>query len=188
MRLGLSLRRTLSTRESFLSSLAVKAKSEDPLFFAILDNASGRAVGYQTLMRIDAVHRVIEVGSILFTPALQRTIGATEAQYLFARYVFDALGYRRYEWKCNALNTPSRRAAERYGFTFEGVFGAHDCQRPQSRHRLVFDARFGMALAPRRLRGLARSWQFRRGRAPEGFARRAPALTERRQGLVAASW
>ena len=109
----------------FIASLEVKAKSEDPLFFAILDNATGRAVGYQTLMRIDAANRVIEVGNILYGAPMQRTIGATEAQFLFARHVFDDLSYRRYEWKCNALNAPSRRAAQRYGFTFEGVFRQH---------------------------------------------------------------
>jgi len=112
-------------RAVFKANIAAKAQSEDPLFFAILDNAAGKAVGYQTLMRIDATHRVIEVGNILFTPAMQRTIGASEAQYLFAAYVFDELGYRRYEWKCNALNAPSRRAALRFGFAFEGVFRQH---------------------------------------------------------------
>ena len=111
--------------QSFEASLAAKAKSEDPLFFAVIDNASGAPVGYQTLMRIDAANRVIEVGNILYTPALQRTVGATEAQYLFAAYVFDSLGYRRYEWKCNDLNAPSKRAAQRLGFVFEGVFRQH---------------------------------------------------------------
>jgi RimJ/RimL family protein N-acetyltransferase len=109
----------------FRANIEAKARSDDPLFFAVIDNASGSAVGYQTLMRIDAANRVIEVGNIMYTPAMQRTAGATEAQYLFARYVFDELGYRRYEWKCNALNAPSRRAAERFGFTFEGIFRQH---------------------------------------------------------------
>jgi RimJ/RimL family protein N-acetyltransferase len=76
-------------------------------------------------MRIEPSHRVIEVGSILFTPRLQRTVGATEAMYLMARHVFEDLGYRRYEWKCNALNAPSRGAALRLGFTFEGIFRQH---------------------------------------------------------------
>jgi len=76
-------------------------------------------------MRIEPVHRVIEVGSILYTPRLQQTTLATEAMYLMARHVFEDLGYRRYEWKCNALNAPSRRAALRFGFTFEGVFRQH---------------------------------------------------------------
>ena len=112
-------------RAAFQASLAAKAKSEDPLFFAIVDKASGRALGYQTLMRMDVPNRVVEVGNILYGPALQRTIGASEAQYLFARYVFDELNFRRYEWKCNDFNAPSKRAALRYGFAFEGVFRQH---------------------------------------------------------------
>jgi RimJ/RimL family protein N-acetyltransferase len=114
-----------ATRAAFEASLRQKALSEDPLFFAILDNASGDAVGYAAYMRIEPAHRVIEIGSILFTPRLQRTIGATEAMYLMARHVFEDLGYRRYEWKCNTLNAPSRNAALRMGFTFEGIFRQH---------------------------------------------------------------
>src|SRR6202167_5464408 len=111
-----------ATRAAFDSHLKQKASSEDPLAFVILDNSSGDAVGYASYMRIEPAHRVIEVGSILFTPRLQRTIGATEAMYLMARHVFEDLGYPRHEWKCNALNAPSRRAALRLGFTFEGIF------------------------------------------------------------------
>jgi len=122
----------------FKANIEAKAKSDDPLFSAIVDNVSGEAVGYQTLMRIDATHRVIEVGNILYTPAMQRTIGATEAQYLFARYVFDELGYRRYEWKCNDLNAPSKRAALRYGFTFEGVFRQHMIVKGRNRDTAWF--------------------------------------------------
>lgn len=107
------------------ASLAAKAASADPLFWAIVDAASGEALGYATLMRQDPAHLSIEVGNILFTPALQRRPGATEAMALLAGYAFDGLGYRRYEWKCNALNAPSRAAAERLGFTFEGVFRQH---------------------------------------------------------------
>ena len=109
----------------FAADIELKARSVDPHFFAVVDHASGRAVGYQALMRIEPTHRVIEVGNIMYTPAMQRTPGATEAQYLFARYVFDVLGNRRYEWKCNYLNAPSKRAAERFGFTFEGIFRQH---------------------------------------------------------------
>ena len=75
----------------------------DPLFFTILDAGTGRPSGYCSLMRIEPAHRVIEVGNILYLPCLQRTAGATEAMYLLARYVFEELGYRRYEWKCDAL-------------------------------------------------------------------------------------
>jgi RimJ/RimL family protein N-acetyltransferase len=114
-----------ATLHDFRASLETKARSEDPLFFAVIDRTTGRALGYHSLMRFDAANRVIEVGNIMYTPPLQRTAGATEAQYLFASYVFDTLGVRRYEWKCNAFNAPSRRAAERLGFTFEGIFRQH---------------------------------------------------------------
>jgi len=124
--------------DEFRSNIELKARSADPLFFAVVDNSSGRAVGYQTLMRIDAPNRVIEVGNIMYTPAMQRTAGATEAQYLFARYVFNELGYRRYEWKCNALNAPSRRAAVRFGFTFEGVFRQHMIVKGRNRDTAWF--------------------------------------------------
>jgi len=110
---------------AFKAHIERKAASDDPLFYAIIDKASGKAVGYATLMRIDITHRVIEVGNIMYGSPLQKTPGATEAQYLLMRYVFDTLGYRRYEWKCNALNEPSRRAAVRFGFSFEGIFRQH---------------------------------------------------------------
>jgi RimJ/RimL family protein N-acetyltransferase len=112
-------------RETFDANLEGKAASDDPLFYAIIDRALCRAVGHAALMRIDRRHRVIEVGNIVYAPALQRTRGATEAMFLLARYVFEELGYRRYEWKCNSLNEPSRRAALRLGFSFEGIFRQH---------------------------------------------------------------
>ena len=126
------------SRDEFRANIEAKARSADPLFFAVIDNASGRAVGYQTLMRIDVANRVIEVGNIMYIPAIQRTAGATEAQYLFATHVFDELGYRRYEWKCNALNAPSRRAAERFGFTFEGIFRQHMIVKGRNRDTAWF--------------------------------------------------
>ncbi|KVQ10703.1 GCN5 family acetyltransferase [Burkholderia ubonensis] len=98
------------------------AASTDPMHFAVVDVASGRAVGTLALMRIDPANGVIEVGSVTFSPALQRTPISTEAQYLLMRHVFDTLGYRRYEWKCDSLNAPSRKAAERLGFRYEGTF------------------------------------------------------------------
>jgi RimJ/RimL family protein N-acetyltransferase len=112
-------------RAAFDAHLQAKAASPDPKFFAIVDHASGEAVGHASLMRIDTKNRVIEVGGIMYSPRLKRTPGGTEAMYLLARYVFDDLGYRRYEWKCNALNAASRVAALRYGFTFEGIFRQH---------------------------------------------------------------
>jgi RimJ/RimL family protein N-acetyltransferase len=98
------------------------AAADDPLFHTIIDGASGRASGVASLMRIDSVNGVIEVGHIKYTPVLQRTVAATEAMFLLMRRVFDELGYRRYEWKCDALNAPSRAAAMRLGFVFEGIF------------------------------------------------------------------
>jgi RimJ/RimL family protein N-acetyltransferase len=125
-------------RAAFDVHLRRIAASEDPLFLAILDNASGRAVGYASYMRIEPVHRVIEVGSILYTPSLQQTTLATEAMYLMARHVFEDLGYRRYEWKCNKLNAPSRRAALRFGFRFEGVFRQHMIVKGRNRDTAWF--------------------------------------------------
>ena len=107
------------------------------MFFSILDG-DARAVGYASLMRIDAKNRVVEVGNILYGPRLQKTRAATEAMYLMARYVFEDLHYRRYEWKCNALNEPSRRAAERYGFVFEGLFRQHMLIKGQNRDTTWF--------------------------------------------------
>jgi RimJ/RimL family protein N-acetyltransferase len=95
---------------------------EDPLFHAILDKASGRAAGVASYLRIDPPVGVIEVGHIALSPALQQTVAATEAMFLMMSRVFDELGYRRYEWKCDSLNAPSRRAALRLGFAFEGIF------------------------------------------------------------------
>lgn len=97
------------------------AALDDPLFYAIVDN-TGKATGVAAYMRIDPSNGVIEVGHLNFSPALQRTAAATEAMYLMMRRAFDELGYRRYEWKCDSLNAPSRRAAERLGFGFEGEF------------------------------------------------------------------
>ena len=121
----------------FSAELARKAESLDPLFWAIVDRASGDAVGYATLMRIDVPHRVIEVGNILFTPAIQRRPGATETMALLAGHAFD-LGFRRYEWKCNALNAPSRSAAERLGFTYEGTFRQHMIVKGRNRDTAWF--------------------------------------------------
>jgi RimJ/RimL family protein N-acetyltransferase len=99
--------------------------STDPMFFAVVDCGSGRAEGRQALMRIDPAHGVIEIGNILWGPAIAKTRIATEALYLLASYVFDHLGYRRLEWKCDDNNEPSKRAARRFGFNFEGIFRQH---------------------------------------------------------------
>ncbi len=113
------------SREAYDEAFAKKAQSGDPLFFAIIETATGKPVGQAAYMRIEPANRCLEVGNIIFSPALQRRPGATEAMYLMARHVFEDLGYRRYEWKCNALNGPSREAALRLGFRFEGIFRQH---------------------------------------------------------------
>jgi RimJ/RimL family protein N-acetyltransferase len=110
------------TPDDLQAYLTKLERSEDPLHFAIIDALNGTAVGTAALMRIDPVHGAIEVGSITFSPRLKKTQAATESMYLLMRYAFDELGYRRYEWKCDSLNAPSRAAAARYGFTFEGIF------------------------------------------------------------------
>ncbi|PWW02999.1 GNAT family N-acetyltransferase [Mangrovibacter plantisponsor] len=107
---------------SFNQFIIQAAESRDPLHYAVIDNASGEATGSLALMRQDPKNGVIEVGSVIFSPRLQHTTAATEAHALLMQYVFNTLGYRRYEWKCDSLNAPSRRAAERLGFTFEGIF------------------------------------------------------------------
>ena len=96
--------------------------AQDRFHYAIVDKESGKALGTFALMRIDRNNRVIEVGAVTYSPKLKRTRLATEAQYLLARYVFEGLEYRRYEWKCYTLNQPSRRAAERLGFIYEVRF------------------------------------------------------------------
>ena len=114
------------------------ATSEDPLHFAVVDVASGRAGGRQALMRVTPEHGVIEIGSILWGRGIARTRLATEALYLHAAYCFDTLDYRRFEWKCNALNLPSQAAARRFGFTFEGVFRQHMIIKGDNRNTAWF--------------------------------------------------
>ena len=120
-------------------SVAIKEKQAqtDAVFLAIVPAATGQVAGYASYMRIEPVHGVVEVGNILLAPSLQRTTAATEAMFLMASHIF-AQGYRRYEWKCNALNLPSRRAAERLGFTFEGIFRQHMVVKGQSRDTAWF--------------------------------------------------
>ncbi|EXJ96210.1 hypothetical protein A1O1_01336 [Capronia coronata CBS 617.96] len=151
-----------TSAESFQAAVTVKSQSEDPLFFAISipNNSNSNSnsnsttstniqtannqpsdllvVGWLSLMRISPAHRVVEIGNILFSPLLQRTKAATEAMYLMAKYVFETLGYRRYEWKCDNMNAPSKRAALRFGFTFEGVFRQHMIYKGRSRDTAWF--------------------------------------------------
>jgi RimJ/RimL family protein N-acetyltransferase len=110
------------TLAEFEAWMAADCRGADPLFHAVVEAASGRALGMASYLRMEPQAGVIEVGHINYAPALQRTAAATEAMYLMMARVFDELGNRRYEWKCDALNAPSRAAAERLGFVFEGVF------------------------------------------------------------------
>ena len=120
-------------RSAFDAWIANRAASSDPLFFAVIDKRTGTIEGRQTLMRIDPANQAIEIGNIYWGPAISRTPVTTEANFLFAQYAFDALGYRRYEWKCNALNVPSRKAALRFGFTYEGHFRRSNIVKGRSR-------------------------------------------------------
>jgi RimJ/RimL family protein N-acetyltransferase len=108
--------------EAYREWMNTKCLGDDPLYYAILDPETGNAIGVASYLRIAPEVGVIEVGHIHFSPRLQKTPAATEAMYLMMRRVFEELGYRRYEWKCDSLNAGSRRAAERLGFQFEGIF------------------------------------------------------------------
>jgi RimJ/RimL family protein N-acetyltransferase len=120
------------------AGLKEKQVTSSAVFFALLTESNGCTEGYASYMRIDPANGVIEVGNILLAPSLQRTVAATEAMYLMARHIFEDLGYRRYEWKCNANNEPSRRAALRLGFTFEGIFRQHMVIKGQNRDTAWF--------------------------------------------------
>ena len=144
----------------FASYIAMRAAAEDPYAYAILD-LSERPIGLFTLLRIVPDMRVIEVGHVLYSPALQRTPLGTEAQYLLARYVFEDLGYRRFEWKCDALNAASRRAALRYGFVYEGIFRQYMIAKGRNRDNAwysIIDSEWP-----------ARKQSFERWLAPENF-------------------
>ncbi|MGQ0750925.1 MAG: GNAT family N-acetyltransferase [Betaproteobacteria bacterium] len=110
-----------ATFEAYLDWIDTSCLGSDPMFHAIIDNATGTAVGVASYMRIDARNGVMEVGHLNYSPLLQRTRTATEAMYLMMKRAFE-LGYRRYEWKCDALNAASRAAAQRLGFSYEGIF------------------------------------------------------------------
>ena len=152
-------------RQGFQAWLEKAAASTDPLFFGVIDTATGRCEGRQALMRIAPEHGVIEIGNVLWGPAMARSRVATEALFLHAHHVFETLGYRRFEWKCNALNAPSRRAAERFGFVYEGTFRQHMVQKGRSRDTTWFamiDSEWP------RLRAAYEAWL-----APENFDARA---------------
>ena len=127
-----------ATESDLRRAIEEKQSAAGAVFLAIVPAATGTAAGYASYMRMEPAQGVVEVGNILMTPGLQRTTAATEAMYLMAAHVFDKLGYRRYEWKCNAKNEPSRRAALRLGFTFEGIFRQHMVVKGENRDTAWF--------------------------------------------------
>jgi len=127
--------RTLAEVEEWITAAASR---DDPLVFAVVDRRSGRAEGRQTLVRITPKQRSVEIGNIYWGPAISRTAVTTEANFLFACYIFDELGYRRYEWKCDSLNAPSRAAAGRFGFTYEGHFRRAAITKGRTRDTIWF--------------------------------------------------
>ena len=147
--------------KAFANWLDDRAVALDPFAFAICDYVTGAALGIVTLMEIRPAMRVIEMGGIVYSPALQRSRPATEAQYLLARHVFEDLGYRRYEWKCNAMNAASMRAARRLGFSFEGIFRQHMVVKGRNRDTAWF------AMLDSEWPG--RQLAFERWLAPENF-------------------
>lgn len=146
--------------QTFTTWVGSRIKLDDPYSYAVVEK-SGRAVGVLTLMEIRPAMRSIEVGHVVYSPALQRTPLATEAQFLLACYVFETLNYRRYEWKCNALNAPSRRAALRFGFVFEGILRQHMIAKGRNRDTAYFSMLDG--------EWPARKAAFVRWLAPENF-------------------
>jgi RimJ/RimL family protein N-acetyltransferase len=148
---------------SFGAWLAERERSTSPYYFYSILDPDGRALGIFSLMRAEPAMRVIEIGHIVYGASLQRTPLATEAQYLLARYAFETLGYRRYEWKCNALNAASRRAALRFGFTYEGTFRQHMIVKGRSRDTVWFSMLDG--------EWPARKAAFERWLAPDNFDR-----------------
>jgi RimJ/RimL family protein N-acetyltransferase len=146
--------------DEFSAWIISRIALQDPYSYAIVD-PSGRALGIATLMEIRPAMRVVEVGHIVYSPALQRSPLGTEAQYLLARYAFERLGYRRYEWKCHSHNAASRRAALRYGFTFEGILRQQMIAKGRNRNTVMFsmlDSEWP-----------ARKANFERWLAPENF-------------------
>ena len=151
-----------ASQKDFSQWLAASARSEDPLFFAIVDRKRG-AAGLASFMRISPGHGVIEIGNIFFAAQLQRQREATEAIFLLLRHAFERLGYRRVEWKCDARNRRSRRAARRFGFRFEGLFRQHMVIKGQSRDTAWF------AITDGDWPGIARA--YRRWLEPRNFDR-----------------
>jgi len=171
-----------ASKRDFLAWLEERAALDDPLAFAIIDRETSAARGIATLMTIEPEHGSIEIGHIWLSPPLQRTRQATEAIYLMARYAFDDLGNRRLEWKCNAENAASRRAAERFGFTFEGVFRQHRVIKGRNRDTAWYSITDGEW--PVR-RAAFEAWLASDNFNPDGRQRRS--LADLREGIQASA-
>jgi len=151
-----------SDDDAFLDYVIACEHNKERYFYAVV-NERDRAVGFLALMEIRPAMRVIEVGNIVYGAPLQRTPLGTEAQYFLARYAFETLGYRRFEWKCHALNAASRRAAQRFGFVYEGTFRQHMIIKGRSRDTAWFAMLDG--------EWPARKAAFERWLRPENFDR-----------------
>ena len=172
---------------AFRDDLAVAERSEDPLFFTLARLPEEHPAGIASYLRITPEHGSVEIGHIWFGASLRQSTAASEAIYLLAAYAFDELGYRRLEWKCNALNQASRRAAERFGFRFEGVFRQHMVVKGRNRDTAWYSITDGeWPLGAGRLRHMAASRELRRGRTTAAPAGRADRRGSRRLSNAAA--
>lgn len=171
-----------ANKDDFLRWLRAHAATPDPLAFAIVDREAHAARGIATLMSIVPEHGVIEIGHIWLSPQLQRTRQATDAIYVLARHAFDVLGHRRLEWKCDAANAASRRAAERFGFVFEGVFRQHRVVKGRNRDTAWYSITDGEW--PRR-RAAFEAWLAAGNFDAAGRQRRS--LSEIREGIEPAA-
>jgi RimJ/RimL family protein N-acetyltransferase len=157
------------TKADLAKWVATNAVVHDPIFWVARPVATGRASGWLTLMDIQPAHAAIELGNIWFGPKMQRTRAATEAMFLLLRRAADELGYRRLVWKCNALNAPSIRAAERLGFTPEGILRAHMVVKGRQRDTAMFS--ITETEWPSRREAIL-AWLAPENFAPDGTARR----------------
>lgn len=166
-------------RAEYRAWIEKSARQDDPLFFAVID-ATGRAVGVASFLRIDRANGVIEIGHLKFSPLMQRTAAATEAIFLLLERAFDELGYRRCEWKCDSLNAPSRAAAARFGFVFEGIFRKAIVYKGRSRDTAWFSI---VDTEWPKLRGAYERWLSKANFDADGQQReRLHALIERARG------
>jgi RimJ/RimL family protein N-acetyltransferase len=169
-----------ATADEYRQWAEAACRKDDPFFHAIIDHASGKAVGVAAYLRIEPRAGAIEVGGIAYSPRLQRRPAASEAMYLMMRRVFDELGYRRYEWKCDALNAASRAAAQRLGFRYEGLFRQATVYKGRSRDTAWFSVIDSEWPA---LRAAFERWLDPANFAPDGSQRRSLASLREPAGI-----